>query len=205
MSVIFDKYKSVKDYLLSTMTFVVMTFLFGGILFGIQNLVGVELTKYLLLSFVLFSMLIAETVTLALVKTAAKRRKIFKNATIFLGAEKLELRALYDSGNALSDDVSDLPVAVLSKSGQNKLNALDMRKNEIFVGFISAKTVSGKIEMPLVKIDKLIVDNAKYDCLVALSDNDFDDCEIILHNSMIGGKINETKRSFAKDFKIFQR
>ncbi len=201
---IFDKYKNVKEYLASTSVFVMLTYFLGGIVSGIANLVGIDLTKYLLLAFVIVSLFLTEIVIIMLVRTASKRHKIFKTATLFLGEKSCKLRALYDSGNALFDTYSGLPVAVLSKSGQIKLNALDTRNLNNFEGFINAKTLSGSTEMPMIKIDKLVLNKQEYRCLIALSENSFDDCEIILHNSMTGDYVYESKRSFSKDFKVLK-
>lgn len=204
MSAMFDKYKNAKEYLKSTAVFVMLTYFFGGIVSGISNFVCIDLTKYLLLAFVIISLFLAEIVILILVRTASKRHKMYKTATLVFGEKSCKLRALYDSGNALCDTYSGLPVVVLSKSGKIKLNALDIRNIDNFEGFINAKTLSGSAEMPMIKIDKIVLDNQEYRCMIAISENDFDDCEIILHNSMTGDDIYESKRNFSKNFKFLK-
>ncbi len=201
MSIIFDKYKDIKDYLFSTLTFISLTYLLGGIVFGIQNLIGIEITKYLLLAAIIVSLFLCEIIVLKLAKTASKRHKIIKNAKVFIDGKMCEFRALYDSGNALIDTLTGLPVAVLSKSGINKFSALDIGKNDNIEGFITANTLSGTTEIPLIFVDKIVVENIEYNCLIALSDKDFDDCEMILNNLMTGESKNENKRNFSKDFK----
>lgn len=175
--------KSKKEYLPTLLTFVLLTYSLGGIIEGIRNLIGVYIYGYPLLGLTCLCAVSFEIVVLSFVVTQSKFRRKICNVDVVIDGYSAVARALCDSGNSLVDEFSGKPVVILSKSFEDKLTALDNGKVDI-QGFISVKTVNSESSLPLVKLDKVVVRGKELDAYGAISESDFDDCDLILQNTM---------------------
>lgn len=175
--------KKKKDYLPTLVVFVCLTYLLGGIIEGIKNLIGVDINGYPLLGLVCFGAVLLEISVTAFVRILPRYKRKICTVDIVVHGVKTHARALCDSGNSLVDEFSGKPVIILSKTFDDKLTALDNGKSHI-EGFISVKTVNTESSMPLVKLDEVVVDGKRYDAYGAISSSDFDDCDLILQNTM---------------------
>lgn len=99
-------------------------------------------------------------------------------ANISVDGRKIALTGLCDSGNTLVDGVSGLPVIILSANAEKQLGKTDIE------GFLSVVTVSGESNMPITKLQDVEVAGRRISCMAALSRKDFENCDLILQNSM---------------------
>ncbi len=175
--------KKKKDYLPTLVVFVCLTYLLGGIIEGIKNLIGIDINGYPLLGLVCFGAVLLEILVVTFVTVLPKYKRKICTVDIVVCGVKTHARALCDSGNSLVDEFSGKPVIILSKAFDEKLTALDDGKRNI-EGFISVKTVNNESSLPLVKLDEVVVDGKRYDAYGAISSSDFDDCDLILQNTM---------------------
>ena len=97
-----------------------------------------------------------------------------------VGENQIDVKALCDSGNCLTDDLSGLPVVILSSEAEKTL-AVNVDMCE---GFIDVKTVSGVGSMPIFRLDSVEVKGREFKAYAALSRETYDDFEVILQNSM---------------------
>lgn len=175
--------KTKKDYLPMFLTFVMFTYSLGGIIEGLRNLIGVDIYGYPLLGLTCLCAVAFEIAIISFVVTQSKFKRKICNVDVVIDGNSAVARALCDSGNSLVDEFSGKPVVILSKSFESKLTALDSGKVDI-QGFISVKTVNSESSLPLVKLDKVVVCGKELDAYGAISESDFDDCDLILQNTM---------------------
>ena len=81
-------------------------------------------------------------------------------------------------GNTLVDGVSGLPVIILSANAEKQLGKTDIE------GFLHVTTVSGESNMPITRLQDVEVAGRRLSCMAALSRKDFENCDLILQNSM---------------------
>lgn len=172
-----------KSFFGTLVVFVGLTYFLGGIIEGIKNLIGVDVRGYPILGLVFIGVLIFEGAVVYIVRTLPKLKRKICEVEIVVGGESRCARAICDSGNSLVDDYSGKPVVVVSKSFEQKFSALDNGKS-VYEGFISVKTVNGENSLPLVKFDKVVVNGKEVEAYGALSGQNFDDCDLILQNTM---------------------
>jgi len=166
------------DFIGTTLIFVLLTYFSGGVVFGLSYAIGVDLKSYAVLGL----MSIAVIALIMCAKLIAHKRSSGTSATcktvVRAGGREVSVEALCDSGNLLVDDVSGLPIVILSQELEDKLNARKL------TGFINVNTVSGEDSLALVSIDKISVNGRHFKALGALSHKHFDTFDIILQNSM---------------------
>lgn len=167
----------VKEYVKSLVVFVIATYVVGGITFGLSYLCGVDVKSYAAFG------LVACAIATTLICARVLRKKRSSDAStlttnISVDGRKIALTGLCDSGNTLVDGVSGLPVIILSANAEKQLGKTDIE------GFLSVVTVSGESNMPITKLQDVEVAGRRISCMAALSRKDFENCDLILQNSM---------------------
>ena len=178
-----DKNKVVREvvaYLKRLFVFCVITYLVGGVSYGLNFAFNIDVASYWqfgVVSLALLTMLI--TIRIILHGFSKNARKIC-SAKLSVGENQIDVKALCDSGNCLTDDLSGLPVVILSSEAEKTL-AVNVDMCE---GFIDVKTVSGVGSMPIFRLDSVEVKGREFKAYAALSRENYDDFEVILQNSM---------------------
>lgn len=184
MALIFDKYGGqskravLLDYLKSLACFVCYTYLTGGVIYGVSYAIGVDVNCYAIEG------IIALAIALVLIcarRVATKKSKsacATKSVTLCANGKTIEVCALCDSGNSLVDDVSGLPVVILSSDTADRLGKMPVD------GYINVCTVGGESLLPIVSLCDVQVDKVRKKAIGAISDRQFANCDIILQNSM---------------------
>lgn len=171
------KYK-IGDCIGSILIFVLLTFFTGGIIYGLSYALNVDLKSYAVPGL----MAIAAIAMILCAKLVAHKRSTSAEATcvttVSVGGRSADVKALCDSGNLLVDEVSGLPVVILSQDIEDKLGARKL------TGFINVNTVGGEDSLALVALDSVSVNGKSFKALGALSHKSFDAFDIILQNSM---------------------
>lgn len=167
----------VKEYVKSLVVFVIATYVVGGITFGLSYLCGVDVKSYAAFG------LVACAIATTLICARVLRKKRSSDAStlttnISVDGRKIALTGLCDSGNTLVDGVSGLPVVILSANAEKQLGKTDIE------GFLHVTTVSGESNMPITKLQDVEVAGRRISCMAALSRKDFENCDLILQNSM---------------------
>ena len=172
------KIPGVKEYVKSLVVFVIATYAVGGITFGLSYLCGVDVKSYAAFGLVACAIAITLIGARVLRKKRSSDASTLTIANISVDGRKIALTGLCDSGNTLVDGVSGLPVVILSAKAEKELGKTDIE------GFLHIKTVSGECDMPITLLSNFEVDGKKMSCMGALSRKEFENCDLILQNSM---------------------
>lgn len=165
------------DYICSTICFCLLTYFVGGMVYGIGQVIGVNLSNYIALALVAFCAIFCVLVCHAIMRKRAQN-SCKKPVRIEIDGEKIQTYGLCDSGNLLVDSVSGLPIAILSCNLSSSLERAER------VGYVCVNTVNGESQMPLVAPKSIYVDGKQEKALLAISNQKFGDCGVILQNSM---------------------
>ncbi|MCM1394444.1 MAG: sigma-E processing peptidase SpoIIGA, partial [[Eubacterium] siraeum] len=132
-----DAKRKAGDFIGTMLIFILLTFFTGGVVYGISYAIGMDVKSYAALGF----MAIAVIALILCAKLIAFKRSVGTkstcNTTLQIGNKTERVQALCDSGNLLVDDVSGLPIVLLSQEIEDRLNARKL------AGFINVNTVSG--------------------------------------------------------------
>lgn len=172
------KILGVKEYVKSLVVFVIATYAVGGITFGLSYLCGVDVKSYAAFGLVACAIAITLICARVLRKKRSSDASTLMIANISVDGRKIALTGLCDSGNTLVDGVSGLPVVILSAKAEKELGKTDIE------GFLHVTTVSGECDMPITLLSNFEVDGKKMSCMGALSRKEFENCDLILQNSM---------------------
>ncbi len=184
MTAIFASYQKFKQWLLATLMFYALTFMLAGTSYFILKMFKIDIATYWISGIVFLSVLLVGYSVRQFV--LYKRRKKIKyevsKATLKIGEQKLNVLALYDSGNQLVDRQTGKPVVVLSKKLGECVSKFANRK-------IQVKTVAGVSELPILDGNSLDVQFGKHkfsttNFLVAVSEENYSDFDLILHETM---------------------
>lgn len=183
LSLIFAKYSTIKEYILSTLMFALLTFSLGGIALAVLNLTGIDIASLWVTSVTLVSLAFLAYMARQFMALKKKRQRRIEvsSAELEMYGEILRIGALYDSGNQLVDQSSGKPVVVLSRRvGERYLNKSQRT--------ISVKTVGGSVELPLLFAKRLSVkvkdDNVDViNFIVAVANENYNGFDLILHES----------------------
>ena len=174
-----DKAKEkICDYLKTLICFCLVTYFVGGIVYGLSYAFNVDIKSYAILGIVATAAFVCIAVGLVIAKKRSVRGKVVKDVEIDIDGVSFKLKGLCDSGNLLTDDLSGLPVVILSKSACEKIGKRTIE------GFVNAHTVNGDKCMPVVRFDTVKVGEKAQNALGALCEQNFGDYDIILQNSM---------------------
>ena len=177
-----DQYRSIKDYLASVGIFTALTFLLGGIVYGLSNIIGVDVRNYIVLGILMLSIAILEFVVWFVLKGKSQQFKSIFDVYITFKNKRIQLKGFYDTGNTLVDPLTGRPIVLLSK------RAVDMLadNNQLnYDGFVDIKTVNGESTVPIIELDEICCGQSVYSCFGAILGQDMKDCDVILQNTLV--------------------
>ncbi|MBR4800210.1 MAG: sigma-E processing peptidase SpoIIGA [Clostridia bacterium] len=172
--------REIVEYFKRLSVFCLATYLVGGVSYGINFALGIDVASYWQFGVVTFALLTMLIIVRVLVVGFSKNAQKICSVKVCVSGREIDTRALLDSGNSLTDSLSGLPVVIMSQSAEKKL----LRDESLIEGYVSVKTVGGESDMPIVRLDGVDVKGKKYSAYGALSRQDYDDFEIILQNTM---------------------
>ena len=182
------------NFLYRTALFFLVTFMFGGIIYGVASLTGI---KYDYINNIYQSkiplfvwLLLGGIIYLILYKTFGvfyRKKKIFpflRKCELYADGQKLKTQGFIDSGNGIifKDFYS---VCVADSVLADRLNKCGLLQGR-FVGKVDFQTASGKSVMKIYELDKIKVF--------------YDEKENIIFKAKIG--IVESKIKFADDYSL---
>ena len=172
--------RNIFAYVKRLAVFCLLTYFVGGVTFGIDYLFEIDLASYWQFGVIALGLLTMLIILRIFLLKRSKNVRRFCDVKVSVRSRKMDFKALCDSGNTLTDNLSGLPVVIISQSAEKSLAISD----ESVEGFIEVKTIGGESSMPIVRLDGLQVKGKNYVCYGALSRQDFDGVEIILQNTM---------------------
>lgn len=152
------KFSSVKSYVINALIFFLYTFLMGGAIIGIYNLLNIPYQTEISVAFMVIPVYLLITGMERVIKYLYRRREIMKltvKVELEFSNKKVALNGFYDTGNGVYD--GDSPVIFCTKKtfteivGDNLLRA-KLKKICIF-------TVNGETENFAVSLDKIKIYN----------------------------------------------
>ena len=174
LTLVFYKSQNLKQYILGLVVFAALTFSLGGIMTGISNLTGIELTANLIPAVALFSVMFLFYFIWHIVYVVKKHKRI-EQVVLKIYGDSLNLKALYDTGNSLVD--GDKPVIVLSKKWGEKYISKSDRE-------IVVKTVGGLSTLKLLEGEYIkFKQRGEVHFSVAVSKEHYVGYDVVLHNS----------------------
>jgi len=184
MTLIFDKYGGenkravLLDYLKSLACFVCYTYLTGGVIYGVSYAIGIDVNSYAVEGIIALAVVAVLICARCVAAKKCKSASQTKNVTLCANGKTIDVCALCDSGNSLVDDVSGLPVVILSSKTADKLGKMSID------GYINVSTVSGESLLPIIPLNDVQIDKSHKKAIGAISGQDFAKYDIILQNSM---------------------
>lgn len=170
--------RKIGDYIATIAVFILLTFFTGGAIYGVSYALGVDVKSYAILGITAIGVSALMLAARLIVRKRTAPKAAMRSITVSAAGKVVSAQALCDSGNLLVDDVSGLPVVILSKAFEERLNS------PAVMGFIQVSTVGGEDSLALVNIDELSIDGKSYKALGALSHKSFAGFDVILQNSM---------------------
>lgn len=152
------KFSSVKSYVINALIFFLYTFLMGGAIIGLYNLLNIPYQTEISVGFMVIPVYLLITGMERVIKYLYRRREIMKltvKVELEFSNKKVALNGFYDTGNGVYD--GDNPVIFCTKKtfteivGDNLLRA-KLKKICIF-------TVNGDTENFAVSLDKIKIYN----------------------------------------------
>lgn len=185
VAALFEKHHGIKDYITSLALFCTVTFALGGTVAGVSYLVGVDLNGYLVLGTVAGAALALLVAVRCILRARGRTARKICDAGIVVDGKEFRAEALCDSGNALTDAVSGLPVIIVSESfAESVCGWHGSERASRIEGFVQLETVSGGASLPIVKVDGVRACGRETRAYAALAERDFDGYEVILQNTM---------------------
>ncbi len=193
MVIIADKRFTFRSFYLSALTFFGLTFLTGGAITGIYNLLGLDYNSELSIATVFIPAYLMIKLAIKLIKYFY-RKKTDMNFTykvsLSVGKTTLTAQGFLDTGNTLYEGVN--PVILCGKSFAKKLIGDDMIR--VNPRKINLTTASGSSQNFAFTADEFLIYNGTqlniYNnvTVCVASDNLFDGYEIILHPKLLKEK-----------------
>lgn len=185
VAALFEKHHGIKDYIISLALFCTVTFALGGTVAGVSYLVGVDLNGYLVLGTVAGAALALLVAVRCILRARGRTARKICDAGIVVDGIEFRAEALCDSGNALTDAVSGLPVIIVSESfAESVCGWHGSERASRIEGFVQLETVSGGASLPIVKVDGVRACGRETRAYAALAERDFEGYEVILQNTM---------------------
>ena len=178
---IMDKFHSVKDYFLSVGLYVLLTYALGGVVYGISNLIGVDVRNYALLGILTMSIAILELVIWFVVKGKPSENKQYYDVVVKFKNKCYSFKGFYDSGNTLTDPLTGRPIILLSK---NAVEILNGDGKIVYDGFVELKTVNGESTVPIIELDEIQCGKSVYHVFGAIMEQNVKNCDLILQNTL---------------------
>ena len=178
---IMDKFHSVKDYFLSVSLYVLFTYALGGVVYGISNLIGVDVRNYAVLGILTMSIAILELVIWFVVKGKPSENRQYYDVVVKFKNKCYSFKGFYDSGNTLTDPLTGRPIILLSK---NAVEILNGDGKIVYDGFVELKTVNGESTVPIIELDEIQCGKSVYHVFGAIMEQNVKDCDLILQNTL---------------------
>lgn len=188
ITLLVQKYKSLKEYLIFSAVFFVLTFALGGTVMGAFYLLGVDYGSELCIATVFIPAYFIVKGFILLTKRFYKKRDIcsylFK-CEITLNNVVVEYVGFLDTGNGLY--FGEAPVCVIGKKAFLRLIKNGFPRLE----YVDYKTVMGKSKMPVFTVDELKIyfnekANIYYNARLGVSGGQTDEYDLILHPALMG-------------------
>lgn len=179
--VVLDKFGSIKDYLLSVGLYVLFSYILGGVVYGISNIIGNDLKNYGVLGILTLSIVILELVFWFVLMRKPKENKQFYDVVIRFKDKDYQFKGFYDSGNTLSDPLTGKPIVILSKT---VLDRLEEGQKLTYDGFVEVKTINGESSVPFIELDEIRCGKAIYHGYGAIMEQNVEGCDLILQNTI---------------------
>ncbi len=156
---------NIKKYLLFFFVFLSSTFVMGGCVGALENLLQKKLSALSITIIIAFFYIILKNI----IRQFYIKRKVDKfyySIDLLKDGEQCKIKAYLDSGNLLQDEKTGLPIlivnyATLEKLYRNKITVVDylQQKLDKKLGgrYIDYETVGGKSKMFVCKIDQVIM------------------------------------------------
>lgn len=192
MVLLYSGFNHIKRFTLHLISFLGVTFVFGGVCFMIslivsnnQALNGLPVFIPLLICFLTYQLF-------KIAITEFKKRKIVNNfmfdVELFLNGKNFKMRAFLDSGNRLYDKENNRPIVIATSKVMLKFfSASELTEIMINsekcknVSNIGIKCIEGKINMPIVIAEKILIYNSDNENIinnvaVGINFSSFNDC-----------------------------
>ncbi len=208
MVLVLQKYKTYKQYFVNLIFLYFYTFLFGGMILGVLNLLGLKYTMSGILlynfefpiSLIFLLFFVGYWLTKKIIKTLSKQLKfnnLIYDITLVDDDKKVKCVGFYDSGNGVSKDgqaVSiisiDTFIKLHSEYPFEKLLFRNLDHNKLKnASYISINTLSKSAKYLSFTIDKLIINRKEFNnAVVAVAIKNFENFDCILNSNLIGGE-----------------
>lgn len=183
-----------KQFILSYLCFIFMTFLMGGICYGLQGFIsGMQIlgTSINYSSDYPISLIFIGAFIFFIggknLYFALRQRKNNAHITICLGNQSVHLMALVDSGNQLVDDENHLPITFVSRPVFQKLSTTKICEMNGYKQMICSTVGSSYNVIETLLVNKLIIDTNRtfLNARIAVIDlNTKQGCDAIISEKM---------------------
>ncbi len=180
MTLIFAKTKGFVAFVKNLTLFCLTTAVFAGFLFMLSNIFGFNLSENYIFAIVLSCAMLFLVGVEIFKRLRGRDSASFDSAVLTIGDAKIEASAMRDTGNTLTDILTGKPIVILSSKIADRLTISE----NSYEGYVDIATVTGNQSLPIVKIDKFRIGQNEFDVFGALSNSDFNSCDIILQNTM---------------------
>lgn len=184
------KYKTIKSYLINAAIFFSLTFLTGGGIIGIFNILGLNYSsEYSVALIIIPAYLLIKGLT-EVIKFIYKKKNVAAfvyKTELTLGKKTITVNGFMDTGNGVYD--GDNPAIICKKSVFDKL--LDGSNLNCKIKMMQINTVSGGKRYPSVKLDKIkiyILDKVNIHnnvSLVIVGEKVGEEYDVILHPALM--------------------
>lgn len=189
LTLLATNYKSVKSYYVNTLIFFALTFLTGGTILGLSNILGIELgTEFSVAIIILPTYLIIKGIT-ELIKYIYRRKEtvvFLYDVELTLNGKTVKAKGFLDTGNGLY--YNNQPVIICNKG----LFLSFINSNSVLPKMekIECKTVAGSSILYAVKINTLkiyLLNKPRIfnNVVMAISKVDSVDYQVILHSALM--------------------
>jgi len=175
--------KSIKSYFTIMLTFAALTFLTGGIIEGLSNILGGDrIIVYLIVGAAAAYLVVYAFVRLL---TGKKTEKYVYKCVLYFGGVPHEFTGYYDTGNKLFGDTF---VTVISMDTGEDIIA----KYGLTTGSLNVITVGGESKISTFKADKMVINNGYKtytfnEVTLAVARTVFEKYKLLLHRDTFGG------------------
>ena len=195
-------FSSLKNFIKTTFCFLCCNMLFGGIVLAVWGLfkpngiivnngmVYFDVSPILLISTTVISYILITLIS-RFTKNNGNKVNLY-NLKIVYKENLVNALCLLDTGNSLTDNISDRPVILINKSLAHKLIKQELSVHTVpenrVRGFrvIPYYSVGAGGLLPAFKADYVVLNNKKiYSCIVAVTETDFKDYDGLIGESLL--------------------
>ena len=196
MLLIAGKYKTIKSFYITALIFFLFTFLTGGAITGIYNLLGLPYSTEISVALITLPVYLIIKGLLNVIKFIYKRKDsvaLTYKIKLCMFDKEVDCLGFMDTGNSLFD--GDRPVIVCHKGVAKKL----IGDNIIKIKFIklNVSTINGEKQKIAFRLDKLTLYNGDEpniynNVTVCINESAFgENCDVILHPALLKEIKNE--------------